>query len=110
MKILKWIKEEFGFVFSLIANTKKDKWLHFFSGMLITLVVGVLLSIGDGGFTHVIRGILVGTITGVFAGITKEVVWDWGLKKGTPDLVDLWVTFLGVGVGASLIGMILPYI
>lgn len=66
----------------------KDKVVHAGFGFFITLVAG-----------FVFRNSLVGFFTGCLAGAAKEVVWDWWLKKGTPEFLDFLATCAGALFG-----------
>lgn len=65
----------------------KDKKLHLLAGLALSLVAGLL-------FTPK-WGLVVAAVIGVL----KEVVWDWLLKKGTPEVLDFVATVVGGFVG-----------
>ena len=71
-----------------------DKLKHFLLGVAISLFFGTLISP------------VVGFALGVMAAITKELIWDKWLKKGTPELMD----FLATALGAFLVLLILKYL
>jgi len=60
-----------------------DKLKHFLLGVAISLFFGTLISP------------VVGFALGVMAAITKELIWDKWLKKGTPEVLDFLATALG---------------
>lgn len=61
----------------------RDKVLHFLGGAGATLVASAL-------FTPKI-----GLAAGVALGIGKEILWDWGLGRGTPEALDALATIAG---------------
>jgi drug/metabolite transporter superfamily protein YnfA len=66
-----------------------DKQLHLFSGW--ALCASLLPFVG-------LAWALFGT---VFVGAVKELVWDWTLKKGTPDRNDFFATAAGALIGVA---------
>jgi hypothetical protein len=64
-----------------------DKVLHFIAGLIISLLFGYLCYP------------FFGFIMAFFVGGLKELVWDFALDRGTPDLKDLHTTALGGFVG-----------
>lgn len=52
-----------------------DKLLHFTMGVLLALVFGLPVAL--------------------VVGVAKEVIWDWKLKRGTPEVLDIVATALG---------------
>ncbi len=68
----------------------KDKQKHFLAGLALSLLAGLLFCP------------IVGLATAVMVGALKEVIWDWLLKKGTPEFLDFVATVLG-GVGAVVL-------
>ena len=73
---------------------KQDKLKHLLAGIGISLVFGVQFLP------------LIGLITAAIVGALKEIIWDWLLKKGTPELTDFLATCLGGGIGWALLKMI----
>jgi len=67
-----------------------DKILHIKYGFVISLVAGVVLT--------PVLGFCVSTVVGIL----KEVVWDYYMKKGTPEVMDAVATSAG-GLGALLL-------
>tara|TARA_R100001530_G_scaffold102090_1_gene70982 strand:- start:664 stop:906 length:243 start_codon:yes stop_codon:yes gene_type:complete len=64
-----------------LANIQHDKLLHFFYGTLISFI-----GIGLCGLS--------GLWLTVVAGAWKELVYDWWLGRGKPDLMDFLWTIL----------------
>jgi len=62
---------------------KQDKLKHLLAGIGISLVFGVQFSP------------LIGLIAATIVGALKEIIWDWLLKKGTPEFMDFLATALG---------------
>jgi len=72
-----------------------DKLKHLLVGIGISLVFGVQFSP------------LIGLITAAIVGAPKEIIWDWLLKKGTPEFMDFLATALGGGIAYMVIKLIL---
>jgi hypothetical protein len=70
----------------------KDKIVHAGFGFFITLVIGFIF-----------RNSLIGFLAGCFAGAAKEFIWDWWLKKGTPELFDFLATCMGASLGFAFL-------
>ncbi len=68
----------------------RDKKLHFLAGAAIAVVVSMPTTP------------LIGLIVATGVGIAKEVIWDYMMKRGTPELMDAVWTMIGAGVGAGL--------
>lgn len=68
-----------------------DKVTHFFAGYAICITWFM--------FTH---NILVAFLVAALIAALKELVWDWLLKKGTPEWADFIVTLIG-GVVAVIV-------
>jgi len=62
---------------------KQDKLKHLLAGIGISLVFGVLSSP------------LIGLVAAAMVGALKEIIWDWLLKRGTPEFLDFLATALG---------------
>ena len=62
----------------------KDKLKHLLAGLAIAIMAGLLFCP------------LVGLATAAVVGALKEIIWDWLLKKGTPELLDFVATVAGV--------------
>ncbi len=85
------------------ASKQPDKRKHFFVGVAIGLVVGILL----GFFTPNWLAFLGGFIVGMIAGAIKE--WHDSKGHGTVELMDFLFTALGALSGATL-GVIVNFI
>jgi len=68
----------------------KDKAGHFFVGAGISLIVG--------GLVDPDTGLIAATV----AGITKEVVWNKLMARGTPEFMDTLATAAGGVMGYLL--------
>ena len=69
----------------------KDKKLHILAGIALAIIAGLLFCP------------LIGLATAAVVGALKEIVWDWLLKKGTPELLDFVATVLGGVLGAVIL-------
>lgn len=69
----------------------KDKTLHFTISAILTIVLGMFL------------GFWWGVVLTLLIGIGKEVIWDYLLGKGCPDLADINADLGGVAVGTFLL-------
>jgi len=69
-----------------------DKVVHAGFGFFFALIFGFIM-----------RNAWFGFAIAVLAGATKEVVWDWWLKKGTPELLDFMATFIGAALGFAML-------
>ncbi len=74
---------------------KQDKLKHLLAGIGISLVFSVQFSP------------LIGLIAATIIGALKEIIWDWLLKKGTPELLDFLATALGGAIAYMAIKLIL---
>ena len=74
---------------------KQDKLKHLLAGIGISLVFSVQFSP------------LIGLITAAIVGALKEIIWDWLLKKGTPEFMDFLATALGGAIAYMAIKLIL---
>ena len=72
----------------------KDKTLHLLAGLALSLVAGLLFCP------------LIGLATAAVVGALKEIIWDWLLKKGTPEFLDFVATVAGGAIGYILLGLI----
>jgi uncharacterized membrane protein len=70
----------------------RDKIKHFFAGLAIAIVAGLLFCPR------------IGLAIAAVVGALKESIWDWLLKKGTPELLDFVATVAGGVIGYVLIG------
>ena len=73
---------------------KQDKLKHLLTGIGIGLVFGVQFSP------------LIGLITAAIVGALKEIIWDWLLKKGTPEFLD----FLATALGGAIVYMVVKIV
>ena len=69
----------------------KDKQKHIFAGLALSLLMGLLFCP------------LIGLVTAAVIGALKETIWDWLLKKGTPELLDFVATVLGGVLGTVIL-------
>ncbi|HZK23914.1 MAG TPA: hypothetical protein VFC74_00830 [Oscillospiraceae bacterium] len=70
----------------------KDKQKHLLAGLALSTLAGLLFCP------------LVGLVTAAAVGALKEIIWDWLLKKGTPEFLDFVATVAGGVIGCVLIG------
>ena len=69
----------------------KDKKLHLLAGLALAIIAGLLFCP------------LIGLATAAVVGALKEIVWDWLLKKGTPEILDFVATVAGGVLGAVIL-------
>ena len=69
----------------------QDKKKHVYAGLALSLLMGILLCP------------LVGLATAAVVGALKEIIWDWLLKKGTPEFLDFVATVAGGALGAVIL-------
>ena len=69
----------------------KDKQKHFLAGLALSILAGLLFCP------------IVGLATAAVVGALKEIIWDWLLKKGTPELLDFVATVAGGVLGAVIL-------
>ena len=69
----------------------RDKKKHFWAGLALAIIAGVFLCP------------LIGLATAAVVGALKEIIWDWLLKKGTPELLDFVATVAGGVLGAVIL-------
>ena len=74
---------------------QRDKLKHLLAGIGISLVFGVQFSP------------LIGLIAAAIVGTFKEIIWDWLLKRGTPEFLDFLATALGGAIAYMAIKLIL---
>ena len=74
---------------------QRGKLKHLLAGIGISLVFGVQFSP------------LIGLIAAAIVGALKEIIWDWLLKKGTPEFMDFLATALGGAIAYMAIKLIL---
>jgi hypothetical protein len=76
------------------VRVPKDKAMHFCAGLALSILAGLLFCP------------LTGLIVAAVVGALKEIVWDWLLKKGTPELLDFVATVAGGVIGYTLLKLI----
>ena len=69
----------------------KDKKLHLLAGLALSILAGLLICP------------LIGLAAAAVVGALKEIVWDWLLKKGTPELLDFVATMAGGVLGTVIL-------
>ena len=69
----------------------KDKQKHLLAGLALSILAGL--------FVYP----LIGLATAAVVGALKEIIWDWLLKKGTPELLDFVATVAGGVLGAVIL-------
>ena len=69
----------------------KDKKLHLLAGLTLSILAGL-------SFCP-----LIGLATAAVVGALKEIIWDWLLKKGTPELLDFVATVAGGLIGLAIL-------
>jgi len=74
-----------------------DDAKHVYSGVIITMVTGDLVYKYSKGRTGLAVG--VGFLSGVTAGVAKELIWDKWMGKGVPSKWDAFSTAWGAGIG-----------
>ena len=74
---------------------KQDKLKHLLVGVSVSLVFGVQFSP------------LIGLIAATIVGALKEIIWDWLLKKGTPEFMDFLATALGGATAYIMVKIVL---
>ena len=72
----------------------KDKQKHLLTGLALAIIAGLLFCP------------LVGLVTAAVVGALKEIIWDWLLKKGTPEPLDFVATVAGGVIGYLLLKLI----
>ena len=82
-------------MFHYEAMMKQDKLKHLSVGVGISLVFGVQFSP------------LIGLIAAAIVGALKEIIWDWLLKKGTPEFMDFLATALGGTIAYMVVKIVL---
>ena len=75
-------------------NIQVDKQKHLLAGLALAIIAGLLFCP------------LIGLATAAVVGALKEIVWDWLLKKGTPELLDFVATVAGGAIGYLLLKII----
>ena len=70
-----------------------DKQKHLLAGLALSLLAGLLFCPR------------IGLATAAVVGALKEIVWDWLLKRGTPEWWDWWCTVLGGAAGFAILAI-----
>jgi len=79
------------------AGNTTGTYYHMIAGFLITFFTAFILI--HYFSVYFWSGIIIGGITGVFAGAFKELVWDKLLGLGVCTKEDFYDTCWGVGIG-----------
>lgn len=86
-----------------------DKQKHFCAGLAIAILAGpliyLLVSFRWPEIAVFLTIPLTGVIIATVVGAIKELIWDWILKKGTPELLDFLATTIGGTVGYLILGL-----
>ena len=77
----------------------KDSIKHFLVSIIGTVIFSVFLFL----FLDKELSVYFGGLIMFLIGISKEVVWDWLMKRGVPSLADVTADAMGVGVGMFII-------
>jgi len=93
---------------------QKDKLKHAIAGVALSIVAGLFLCLVAGlipwtWLQVVIAGVGAagfGFLVAAVVGAAKEIIWDWLLKKGTPELLDFVATVAGGVIGYTLLKFI----
>ena len=70
---------------------QEDKQKHLLAGLALSILAGLLFCPR------------IGLAAAAVIGALKEIVWDWLLKKGTPELLDFVATVAGGALGAVIL-------
>ena len=88
-----------------------DKQKHFWAGLAVAILAGplvyplaylIVLFLWP-GIAAFLTIPLTGAITAAVAGAVKEIIWDWLLKKCTPEFLDFLATAIGGIVGCLVL-------
>ncbi len=72
----------------------KDKKLHLLAGLALSILAGLLFCPR------------IGLAAAAVIGALKEIIWDWLLKRGTPEFLDFVATVAGGAIGYLLLKLI----
>jgi hypothetical protein len=79
---------------------------HFYAGLFITLIVGLIVGSDGSTFNNLSNGIWIGFTVGAIIGLLKELVYDLALGKGHAETKDFLATCIGSAVGSMVLGLI----
>ena len=68
-------------ILKIFGNIKHDKLLHFFYGSMISFVSVLIFGIN-------------GLCITVAIAAAKEIIWDYLMKKGNPEILDFIFTII----------------
>jgi hypothetical protein len=85
-----------------MKNIGKDKWLHFYAGLVISLLV--LIGMYFRGGEYQMYGFFVATIVGAF----KELYWDLYKENGTSEFEDFLFTLFG-GIAGEVLFLLIKF-
>jgi hypothetical protein len=71
----------------------KDLVKHFIAGAAISAIVFLVFWLITGRISDV--AIVVAGVVSLLLGAAKEIIWDLWLKKGTPEVADITLTWAG---------------
>ena len=74
-----------------LIKMPKDKKLHILAGIALAIIAGLLFCPR------------IGLAAAAVVGALKEIIWDWLLKKGTPELLDFVATVAGGVLGTVIL-------
>lgn len=72
-----------------------DKKLHLLAGLAISILGELFIILVPVLPFGIVLFSGFGLLLSIIAGALKEIVWDWWLGRGTPDIWDFWYTVLG---------------
>ena len=67
------------------GNIPTDKLLHFFYGTIISFISILIFGVNGLWITVIVAA-------------AKEIIWDWLMKKGNPELLDFIFTIIPAGM------------
>ena len=79
--------------------SEPDKVKHFIAGIVIAIVTDIAYWVLMFAFPKLPPIWFVGFLVASIIGALKEIIWDWLLKKGTPEWFDFVTTMFGGIVG-----------
>lgn len=84
---------------------QKDKVMHFYAGIALSLVAGLLYGLVRQYLPiwAKVNPALVGFVVAAIGGASKELIWDKWWKRGHPEWLDFWATALGGVIGSSVV-------